>query len=87
VIVVDKLFGLISETLLLLKRSYCAAACERLAEMNVDRRTSSRLDSLQLPRRRYVKFLHSFVCLRLVSSERIDTLYTTFVISGGPTKC
>jgi len=84
VIVVDNLFGLVTETLLLLKRSYCAAACERLAEMNVDRRTSSQLDPLQLPRRRYVKFLHIFVCLRLFASH---TLYTTFVISGGLTKC
>jgi len=36
-IVVDKLVGMLSETLLMLKRSYCAAACDRFTEMNVDR--------------------------------------------------
>jgi len=36
-IVVDKLVGMFSEPLLLLKCSYCAAASDRLTEMNVDR--------------------------------------------------
>ena len=55
---VDKLVGMFSESLLLLKRSYCTATGDRLAEMNVDRRTSCRLNPLQLSRRRYVKSLH-----------------------------
>jgi len=44
-----------------LKRSYRTAACDRLTEMNVDRWTRCRLDSLQLACRRYVEPLHSFV--------------------------
>jgi len=36
-IVVDELFGMFSETLLVLKRSYSTAARDRLTEMNVDR--------------------------------------------------
>jgi len=36
-IVVYELFGMFSETLLVLKRSYRTAACDRLTEMNVDR--------------------------------------------------
>ena len=36
-VVVDELFRVFGETLLLLKRSYCTAACDRLTEMNVDR--------------------------------------------------
>ena len=36
-IVIDKLFRMFNETLLMLKRSNCTAARDRLAEMNVDR--------------------------------------------------
>jgi len=57
-VMVDELFRVFGETLLLLERSYCTAARDRLTEMNVDRWTSRRLNSLQLARRRYVKSLH-----------------------------
>ena len=36
-VVIDKLVGTFNEALLLLKRSYCTATCDRLTEMNVDR--------------------------------------------------
>ena len=79
---IDKLFGMFSESLLLLKRSYCTAACDRLTEMYVDRRTSCRLDSLQLPRRRYVEPLYTVSYLPLTVSELYNVAYKQVLCSS-----
>jgi len=60
-------FGVFGESLLLSKGSNSAAAGDRLTEMRKNRRTSCRLDSPQLTRRRNVISLrenihHAFSC-------------------------
>ena len=81
-IVIDELFGMFSESLLLLKRSYCTAACDRLTEMYVDRWTSRRLESLQLPRRRYVEPLDTVSYLPLTASELYNVAYKQVLCSS-----
>jgi hypothetical protein len=50
-IVVDQLLGMMDELCLSLKSSNCAAAGDRLTEMNVYWRSRCRFDAFKLPRR------------------------------------
>ena len=72
------MFGVFDERRLLAVRPYRAAAGDRLAEVNVDRRASRRLDPFQLSRRRNVESLRqATIANEFVKSTFLEMTNTT----------